>query len=582
MKTRFLPAVLLCFLAVSPVFADDVKTVRILTIGNSFANNALVYLPEITESVPGHEIIIRRANLPGASLQDHAEHIEAYEDDPTLAPYGNNNFSLKELLLAQKWDVVTIQQASPQSFRQESCHPYADEVVAYIRQHAPGADIVIHQTWAYAPDSPRLQNWDTTRDEMHGGLTEAYDALSRHFGGLRQLRSGEAFYRSFEAHPDVDLWNESDRFHANPNGQYLAGLVWFSELFDTSPTEVTFVPDGMEPETAAKLREAAASVGQAEVKNILFIGNSFTFRNELPALVKEVFEEGRPGTTFKVKRITYGGQSLFQHYTYYFTQTFIEEATISDAAIRERIEAMRGLLTLEEPPQEYVDFWTDIRQNRMQDFPKNHISQAISRHEDLLKSSSRTHWDYIVLQSWRDDVADVDAGYAKYARLLAGIAAEQGSEVILYFTAPFIQNHPAISPLSGPHNQADVDRTLKLAINLARDLEPRAVVHVPLAINRIQQGGTDLTFRYDNDFHPNQRTAFLTANLFYAAFFGESTEGFSFDTVTETRTTGEPPHLLDPDGGPATMVFHGEEKSYLQQMAYKAAIEFDQLVAPKR
>ena len=325
-----------------------------------------------------------------------------------------------------------------------------------------------------------------------------------------------------------------------------------------------------------------AAIAEDEI-NILFFGNSFTFRHELPDLVKEVFEEGQPGTTVNVKRVTYGGRSMFDHYTYYFSQTHIEGPTIDDATIIERRDAIADLTNLSEAPPEMVDFWQNIRGQAAPDpaFPAHMINAAVSRHQDLLNSPSaeRPLWDYVVLQTWQDDVADLDAGYAKYARLFAEIAQQQGTQVILYFTAPAIQNQPSETPLSGPRNPEAAERAINLAIDLALELKPKAVVHVPLAINRIQQGGTDLTFRYDNDMHPNQRTAFLTANLFYAAFFGESTECFSFNTVTETNTTGEAPNLLDPDGNPATLVFEEAEKTYLQQMAFDAAMEFNHLLA---
>ncbi len=211
---------------------------------------------------------------------------------------------------------------------------------------------------------------------------------------------------------------------------------------------------------------------------------------------------------------------------------------------------------------------------RVRDFPKNYIKNAIRRHEALLENNPGTKWDYVVLQSWRDEIDDPDGGYGKYAKILGDIAKEQGAEVILYITAPDVQNQ---APVSGPVNQENVYQEIDLVLELAKEIQPYAVVHVPLAINMIQERGTDLTFRYENDMHPNQRTAFLTSNMFYGAFFGESTEGFNYDTVTETRTTSSGDDLLDPDGGPATVVFEGEEKIYLQKMAFKATSLFNQL-----
>lgn len=75
------------------------------------------------------------------------------------------------------------------------------------------------------------------------------------------------------------------------------------------------------------------------------------------------------------------------------------------------------------------------------------------------------------------------------------------------------------TPVSEPVEQDKVDQEISFVLEGAREMEPYAVVHVPLAFSMIQQGGTDQTIRYVNDFHPNQRSAFLTANMFYAALF---------------------------------------------------------------
>ena len=53
--------------------------------------------------------------------------------------------------------------------------------------------------------------------------------------------------------------------------------------------------------------------------NILFIGNSFTFRNSLPVQVKKMLEAGQPGLKVNVQKVVYGGQDLFKHDKFYFS-----------------------------------------------------------------------------------------------------------------------------------------------------------------------------------------------------------------------------------------------------------------------
>ena len=322
------------------------------------------------------------------------------------------------------------------------------------------------------------------------------------------------------------------------------------------------------------VRGEASIFGDQKELNVLFIGNSFTARHNLSGLVKEVLEEGQPGLSVNVQALTYGGQDLFRHWTYFFSHSFIEQQDLSDETLRDRIEKMERFQELETTPSEYSDYWQAVRApEHEQPFSivQQRIGIALKRHQHLF--NSRKHkWDVVVLQSWRDIVPEKDQGYSRYASKFAELAAEQGAQVVLYMTAPFVQN---ATPVDGPQLQNKVEMELQVVRNLARKIGATAVVPVPLAINNLQQGGTDLTFCYVNDFHPNQTTAYLTANMFYTAFTKQRSEGLSFDTVTENNSKGQP-EGKDPDGGNATVVFEGETKMLLQQAAYEAVMQFDQ------
>jgi len=246
---------LYCLAFISFSFSVHGQSVKILTIGNSFADNACKYLKEITESVAGCDITITKANIGGCPLDKHADLIDQCAADPNLKPY-YKKYTLLELLGMDAYDFVTIQQVSTKSFKKETFHPYADRLYAFVQEHAPSAQVLIHETWAYHENSPRYSEWGVSRDEMHQGLVKNYHALSKHLkSGL--LPSGEAFYNTFAKDPEVSLWSD-DNHHANANGCYLAGCVWFGVLFDQSPKGIEFVPEGMDPKTAKFLRKMAA------------------------------------------------------------------------------------------------------------------------------------------------------------------------------------------------------------------------------------------------------------------------------------------------------------------------------------
>ena len=314
---------------------------------------------------------------------------------------------------------------------------------------------------------------------------------------------------------------------------------------------------------------------RAKEINILFLGNSYTQRHDIPDLVETILEEGDPELDVKTSRVIYGGQNMFKHSTYYFSQSFLEQSTITDEEIQSRIKKMEGFLQSKSAPNEseWNAHWAAVGKSKVPFAGiHKHIERAIANHKALLKDNPKTKWDYVVLQSWRDVSADPTQAYAKYATQLAKIAKAQGTEVILYMTSPETQN---AKPVTEPYNPESADRDTAVGLALRKKIQPKAIVPVPLAIKNIQKGtesspGTEFVFRYHNDGHPNQTCAFLTTNLFYAAFTGKSPEALNFDTVVENKVKNG----KDPDGGELKVVFEGETKAYLQRVAWEAVKEF--------
>ena len=323
------------------------------------------------------------------------------------------------------------------------------------------------------------------------------------------------------------------------------------------------------------LAAALAHPASAQMLNMLFLGNSFTARHDIAGLVERILEEGDPTTDVYVQRVIYGGQNMFKHSTYYFSQSFIEQSTLTNEQINGRIARMKEFLKSDNPPN--PEEWGHHQAALGKSYPfakiHSHIASAIKNHEALLRDNPKTQWDYVVLQSWRDVSDQPNQAYERYATKLAEVAKAQGADVILYMTSPETQNE---NPVAEPYNVASADRDTAGGRRMKKALQPKAVIPVPLAIKNIQTGdadkpGTELVFRYHNDGHPNQTCAFLVANLFYTAITGKSPEGFEFDSVTENKLKNG----KDPDGGEPTVVFDNKEKAYLQRMACEAVLEFN-------
>lgn len=298
--------------------AAQTKTLSVLTVGNSFAENACRYLPDIARSA-GYTIKIGKANLGGCSLKRHWELVEDAErnpDDPNPDPkmrYGKK-WTLAQLLAAYPWDFVTIQQYSYISHDPASYRPFAGKLVEHIRRHAPQSAILVHHTWAYRVDDPSFGGGDApakpgqrprTQAEMHQRVHEAYLGVARELG-LGIIPSGSAFFAvdtdpTWGFRPDPAAQREAvatgkapeqrhslhtglrvapgkapdgtatykasmDGHHANKAGSYLAGLCYFERMTGVDSTGIAFRPTEIDADFAAVLRQAAHEAVLASIR----------------------------------------------------------------------------------------------------------------------------------------------------------------------------------------------------------------------------------------------------------------------------------------------------------------------------
>lgn len=271
------------------------KTVRLLTIGNSFSGNATRYLGDLAKA-GGHVLVHQPMSVGGASMEVHWTKIQANEKDAKDAAGLYGTRSLKNELATGSWDYVTIQQASIKSHDVETYRPFAAQLQQYVKQHAPKAELLIHQTWAYRCDDKRFmpkaaKGEPATREAMYEGLSHAYRTIARELG-IRRIPVGDAFHLA-DGDPDWGFkpdakWDRAaavapalpdqthslhvgwqwstkdgkqtlgmDGHHANLAGEYLGACVFYEVLFQESVVGNAFVPKGLKPEDAEYLRKAA-------------------------------------------------------------------------------------------------------------------------------------------------------------------------------------------------------------------------------------------------------------------------------------------------------------------------------------
>ena len=315
-KTLVLAVGLLaCALTVPLVEAAAAKSVdkplKVLMIGNSFSICVLEEAPKIAASM-GKRLDIASLFVSGCTLSAHAKNLDA-----TNRPYlvscsycGSKDIAqtplatvcaldakdrdcwkgnLRDVIGADKWDVVTIQQGSHESWDATTYRPHADKLIAAVRELAPQAEIRVQQTWSYCKGDSRIcdratmgpGSWGFDQSGMYERLTAAYRKLAEE-NGFKIIPTGLAVQKFRQLRNITDYEGDvvgcvkpskkdpkalaGDKIHLNGRGQYLQGLVWVGALFNANVTACAYKSEKMEDDLAIDLRICAAAALASEEK----------------------------------------------------------------------------------------------------------------------------------------------------------------------------------------------------------------------------------------------------------------------------------------------------------------------------
>ena len=297
---------------------------RVLIFGNSFSANSTTHLLELAKEGK-KDLVLLNLVKGGCSLQEHAAAVRAAQTDPE-SPQARFYFqggnvprvsaekkkaNALEAIHAGPWDFISIQQYSLLSFKPETYEPYAKELVDFVKDKAPAAKLVVHETWAYREDDPLFKDGKFTSEKMYEAVKANYTKLANDYHASF-LPIGDAFQAArktpewtylkdvafdFKSPPQGAIpaqkgslnvgwiWKKPetntvtpansptsdpnaakdatakfilDAHHANVPGTYLGSCVWYEFLFNDDVTTLTkYTPKGLSSEHAASLRRIA-------------------------------------------------------------------------------------------------------------------------------------------------------------------------------------------------------------------------------------------------------------------------------------------------------------------------------------
>lgn len=222
---------------------------KILSIGNSFSHDAHKWLHKLAKM---NNVDIETANLfiGGCSLKTHWENIEennAFYDYEINGNHGEYQISIAEALGKDKWDIVTVQQASQYSGLFDSYEPYLTNIIKTVKNALPDAKIYFHQTWAYEIDSEHsgFAYYNNDQRNMFNCILKASEQAAKLINAPmipvgRAVQYVRENVHEFDyAHGGLSLCR--DGFHMSYDyGRFLAASVWLKTLSGVEVTAVNF------------------------------------------------------------------------------------------------------------------------------------------------------------------------------------------------------------------------------------------------------------------------------------------------------------------------------------------------------
>lgn len=237
---------------------DFTQTFKVLSIGNSFSEDAHRYLWSIAEAygIPVENIVVANMYIGGSELAQHAANIlnnaavyeyQLYENSTIQRTAG---VSLEQAMSFEDWDVVTFQQASHYS---GVSNTYADHIIKlteFVESHAtnPNVEIMWHMTWAYQQTSTHsgFANYNNDQQTMYQAIV---NTLGQKVDTISQINniiySGTAIQNARTSYIG-DLFTRDGYHLSDPMGRYIAGLSFFKAItgFELDDTK-SFIPTGV-------------------------------------------------------------------------------------------------------------------------------------------------------------------------------------------------------------------------------------------------------------------------------------------------------------------------------------------------
>ena len=225
------------------------KTLKVLAIGNSFSSDATEYLWDIAKDGGVEKIIIGNLYIGGCTLATHWSNIRANSGAYTYYKNTSGKWSstssatVEKALKDEEWDIVTVQQASGSSGVESTYSPLKN-ILEYLIENEPNADIYWHHTWAYQQNSTHssFPTYGSDQTKMYDMILKALNSkVKTQESIVGIIPSGTAVQNLRSSYIGDTITR--DGYHMSYDyGRYTVALTWFAYLTGGDVDKVDWLP----------------------------------------------------------------------------------------------------------------------------------------------------------------------------------------------------------------------------------------------------------------------------------------------------------------------------------------------------
>lgn len=273
MTRKFITGILFVILSCMTMSAKSKEPLKVLAIGNSFSVDAVEQnLHEIADA-DGVRLIIGNMYIGGCSIDRHVEclngDLPAYsyrKIDVVGVKTETPDYTLNRAIKDEKWDIITVQQCSPDSGKPET-YAQLGVLLSWIKENCPKAKIYFHQTWAYSKTSSHsaFVNYGHDQVYMYNSIMGAVKKATKEFKIKKVIPSGTAIQNARGTLLGDDLTR--DGYHLDLRiGRYIAAATWYEVLTGKSVIGNLYCPSNVSPLELRVAQQAAHSANKSPYK----------------------------------------------------------------------------------------------------------------------------------------------------------------------------------------------------------------------------------------------------------------------------------------------------------------------------